>query len=89
MEISPEDVNYRAVRLHHWLGSREIRWLSSYEKSQRSIGNQFIFLITIRKKWLRDLPQISTSLSASISPLSRQACLIISHPPLLWSEGAL
>lgn len=88
MEISPGDVNYRPVCLHHWFGSREKRWLPSYGNSQKSIRNQFIFLRTIRKKWLRDLPQISSSLSASISPLSRQACLISSNPPLLWFEGA-
>lgn len=89
MEISPEGVNDGAVCLHLWFGSREKRWLSSYGNSQESIRNHFIFLRTIRKKWLRDLPQISTSFPASISPLSRQACLIISCPPLLWSEGAL
>lgn len=60
MEISPEGVNDGAVCLHLWFGSREKRWLSSYGNSQESIRNHFIFLRTIRKKWLRDLPQIST-----------------------------
>lgn len=77
MEISLGDMNYRPVCLHHWFGCREKRWLSSYGNSQKSIRNQFIFLRTIRKEWLRDLPQISTFLSASISHSPGRPALIV------------